>query len=258
MRKFISILLAVLLMTSMVVSVSAATAAPVDSSKKIIAQTGEGDEDYYIVAGSESVFGSNWNQTDENNKLTKNDDGTYSKTYTVESALSDVQLKVVKNGSWSTAWGDDNGNNVTFNLSGAGEFTVTFDPATEKVTVTGDIVSFSDELIVSSVTAAGNGDKDGDGWLNNITWDPAATANHMTEVSEGVYEIEFTLGEYDTSNPEFKFAINDAWTHNFGLAEGASFENGVETDATYNGANNLKRKPQRRHYHQDAARPHRL
>ena len=104
MRKFISILLAVLLMTSMVVSVSAATAAPVDSSKKIIAQTGEGDaEDYYIVAGSESVFGSNWNQTDENNKLTKNEDGTYSKTYTVESALSDVQLKVVKNGNWSTA-----------------------------------------------------------------------------------------------------------------------------------------------------------
>ncbi|MEE3493290.1 dockerin type I domain-containing protein, partial [Ruminococcus sp.] len=71
-------------------------------------------------------------------------------------------------------------------------------------------------------------------------WDPAASANHMTILSAGLYEIEYTLGDYDTSDPEFKFAINDAWTHNFGLADGGVIANGVETDAIYNGSTNIK------------------
>ena len=39
----------------------------------------------------------------------------------------------------------------------------------------------------------------------------------MTKVADGIYEAEYTLGEYDPSDVEFKFAVNDAWTHNFGL-----------------------------------------
>ena len=74
----------------------------------------------------------------------------------------------------------------------------------------------------------------------NLEWDPAAEANHMTKVADGIYEIEYTLGEYDTSDPEFKFAINDAWTHNFGLGDNGVIENGVTTDAIYNGSKNLK------------------
>ncbi|WP_316638034.1 dockerin type I repeat-containing protein, partial [uncultured Ruminococcus sp.] len=38
---------------------------------------------------------------------------------------------------------------------------------------------------------------------------------------------------------EFKFAVNDAWTDNFGLADGV-IVNGVTTDAIYNGPTNLK------------------
>ena len=194
-------------------------------------------EDTYIVAGNAaSIFGTSWDGNNTANTMTKGDDGIYTKQYTVDAAMKDVQLKAVKNG---TAWiGDETGNNVTFNLSGPGTFTVYCDGT--KTWVDGDIVTYDDGLTVDSVTAVGNGSTDGDNWLNNVNWDPAAASNHMTEVTEGVYEIEYTLGDYDTSDPEFKFAINDAWTHNFGLSDTGSFENGVETDAIYNGSKNLK------------------
>ena len=62
----------------------------------------------------------------------------------------------------------------------------------------------------------------------------------MTEESAGVYTASCTLSRVVTENVEFKFAINDKWTHNFGLADGGSVENGVETDAIYNGSTNIK------------------
>lgn len=97
-------------------------------------------EHTYIVAGSNSdIFGTSWDQTNESNKMTNNGDGTYSKTYTVSEAVNDIELKVVEDGT--TWYGDAEGQNVMFDLSAAGSFTVNFDPATGIVTVTGDIVT---------------------------------------------------------------------------------------------------------------------
>lgn len=97
-------------------------------------------EHTYIVAGSNSdIFGTPWDPTNESNKMTNNGDGTYSKTYTVSEAVNDIQLKVVEDGT--TWYGDAEGQNVVFDLSAAGSFTVNFDPATGIVTVTGDIVT---------------------------------------------------------------------------------------------------------------------
>ena len=174
------------------------------------------------------IFGNEWNGTDENNKMEKQEDGTFSKTYTVSEAYSDVQLKVVKNGSdW---YGDETGNNVTFNLTGAGTFTVSIDPETNVVTVTGDIVEFSSEFVYESVYVAGNGEA---GWLNGEDWNPEAETNKMTEVEDGVWEITFTdvpQGE----NRQLKFTIDGAWTHDFG---GTFSAFGEETDAVYKGGN---------------------
>ena len=55
----------------------------------------------------------------------------------------------------------------------------------------------------------------------------------MTEVAEGVWEIEFA-NVPDGFERQIKFAIDGAWTHNFG---GAFAESGVATDAVYNGDN---------------------
>ena len=96
-------------------------------------------EHTYIVAGNSDIFGTPWDPTNESNKMTNNGDGTYSKTYTVSEAVNDIQLKVVEDGT--TWYGDAEGQNVVFDLSAAGSFTVNFDPATGIVTVTGDIVT---------------------------------------------------------------------------------------------------------------------
>lgn len=187
------------------------------------------EEHTYIVAGSKpEIFGMSWDGTYEANKMTKQNDGSYQKTYTVDQAYEDVQLKVVKDGSdWI---GDDNGYNVSFNLTGAGNFTVTINPETNVVSVTGDIVSFASTLDYESVYAVGNGE---DAWLNGAAWDPAYQDNQMTEVSDGVWEISFENVPAGTER-NIKFAIDGAWTHNFG---GTFSEFGVATDAVYNGGN---------------------
>lgn len=187
------------------------------------------EEHTYIVAGSKAeIFGTSWDGTYEANKMTKQTDGTYQKTYTVDQAYEDVQLKVVKDGSdWI---GDDNGYNVSFNLTGAGNFTVTINPETNVVSVTGDIVSFASTLDYESVYAVGNGE---DAWLNGAAWDPAYQDNQMTEVSDGVWEISFENVPAGYAR-NIKFTIDGAWTHNFG---GTFSEFGVATDAVYNGDN---------------------
>jgi hypothetical protein len=184
--------------------------------------------DTYVVAGNlAAIFGTAWDATNEYNKMTKNADGTYSMSYTVEQAYSGVQLKVVKNGSeW---YGDANGNNVTFNLTGAGEFTVTYNPTTNEVTVTGDNVQ-SVTFEYTDVYAVGNGSGN---WLNGKLWDQAAAENKMTKVSDGVFEI--TYQNVPAGGPyQVKFAFDGSWTYNFG-GTFATFNEA--TDAVWDGGN---------------------
>jgi len=113
----------------------------------------------YIVAGNNSeIFGIPWDGTYEANKMTKGGDGKYTKTYNVEDAFSDIELKVVKDGEdWI---GDETGFNVTFSMKQAGSFTVTLDPNANPVyvTVTGDNVVFADtEYAINYATGMQNG-----------------------------------------------------------------------------------------------------
>ncbi len=134
-----------------------------------------GEEDTLIVAGSEAeIFGTGWDGTNEANLMTKQADGTYTKDYTVDKAYSAVQLKSVKNGA---EWiGDSTGNNVTFNLTSPGTFTVIYDPVENVTSVTGDIVQFITDFEYDTVFAVGNGEGF---WLNGAAWDPAYVANEM-------------------------------------------------------------------------------
>ena len=50
----------------------------------------------YIVAGNNAeIFGTFWDGSYEANKMTKGGDGKYTKTYNVEDAIDEIQLKVV-------------------------------------------------------------------------------------------------------------------------------------------------------------------
>ena len=170
--------------------------------------------------------------------MTKQADGTYTREYTVEKAYKAVQLKAVVNGA---EWiGDKTNNNVTFNLKEAGTFTVTYYPATGDeaayVDVSGDIVEFITEFTYDTVFAVGNGEGY---WLMGAAWDPAYATNEMTEIADDVWEITFE-NVPDGFERQIKFAIDGAWTHNFGgaIPEGTDLEQEDQWfDAEYNGGN---------------------
>ena len=227
-KKWISLLLSAALLVSMF-AIAPFTAAAAKSDTPV----GE-DGDVFLVAGSEAdIFGTGWDPANHDNDMTPDADGIYTKTYTVDKAYSAVQLKAVKNESdW---FGDETGNNVTFNLTGAGTFTVTAAPSDGEfeyvVSVSGDIVEIITEFNYTTVYAVGNGEG---WWLNGASWDPAYVANEMTEVSEDVWEIEFE-NVPDGFERQIKFAIDGAWTHNFGGAYDEEIEG--PQPAVYNGDN---------------------
>ena len=184
-------------------------------------------EDVYIVAGSEELCGTVWDGTDHNNKMTDNGDGTYSKTFTNVAVMNGYQFKVAKNGEeW---YGDEAGNNITFNVTTACDVTITFNATTFKSTVTGTGVQ-AYVFNVEKVVAVGNGVG---AWLNGAAWDPNADANKMTQVADKVYEIAFDNVPVDEGYM-VKFVTNGSWTDNFGGFFEAS---GKESDAMYNSGN---------------------
>ena len=192
----------------------------------------------YVVAGHSELCGKTWDgdpTTSSNNIMTDTDDGTYQKVYTDVAVRDGYQFKVVENHvvNGQTWHGIDGRNeNFTFNVKSVCDVTITFDPATLKITVTGTGVEIPTELNVQSMRATGNGDGN---WLNNERWEPAVDANLMTEVSSGVYEITYTdIDQYD--NYQVKFAANGSWADNWG---GVYQGSGVESDAEYNSNNNI-------------------
>ncbi len=179
-----------------------------------------------IVAGVESLCGSNWSADDMNNAMAENADGVYEITYP-EVAAGDYQFKVVANGEWI---GKD-GNNVAFTVTDTCDVTITFNKDTQEITVTGDFV-VDTKFEVEAMRTVGNGFG---AWLNDVNWDPADDSNKMTEVSTGVYEIVYEGVEAD-DNYQVKFAANGNWNDNWG---GVYVESGVETDAVYNAQDNI-------------------
>lgn len=185
-------------------------------------------EDVYIVAGSLlEVFHEVWDGECEANIMSC-ENGVYTKTYTVDKAIRNIQLKVVKNNDvW---YGGDDGNNIMFSVTAPGTFTVTFDPVTEKITVTGDNVINESVIIIYSVYASGNGEGH---WMHGADWDTSYPGNRMNQVADGVWEISFD-SITEAADRQLKFAINGEWAHCFG---GTFIGSGVETDAVYDGSN---------------------
>ena len=87
---------------------------------------------YTVVGNNSDMFGAAWDAYAAANDMTKNDDGTYSITYTDVPLAEDVQYKVVVNRDWGKAYPADN---RVITIAEAGFYTVTihFDPTTHEV-----------------------------------------------------------------------------------------------------------------------------
>lgn len=153
---------------------------------------GELADNYYIVAGTESLFGSNWNANDSTNMMTKGEENIY--TLTKEgyeaTAGTQVEFKVVANGNWGTCWpvSDENGNNnkvYEFEEDGIYTVTITFNEETKEINVTsqrtGDLPE-PPQPEIDDVYIFGD--------VNNYAWDP--TQGVQMNYNEGIYTAEVT------------------------------------------------------------------
>ena len=194
----------------------------------------------YVVAGTTNLTGYEWQGSPAlapENVMTA-DGSVFTKTFSAVPAGKNYQLKVVANTGDEQKWIglDGTDNNVTFDVETACDVTVTFDPATNKITVTGDGVKMVTDLKVNTITVVGNGE---DNWLNGVAWGVDAEVNHMTQVSDKVYQIKYENIESADDAYQFKFAVNDTWAANWGLPEQSAAPIGEEFDLTFNGENML-------------------
>ena len=178
--------------------------------------------------------------------MTKDGD-LYTKTFTATPAGKDYQIKVVKNVEgtdpetgdkvWNQTWfgiGEEYKDNLTFNVTDTCDVTVTFNPATNEINVTGDNVKVVTDLEVEYITAVGNGYE---GWLNGVAWGVDAASNKMDKIADKVYKISYT-NVVSSDSYEFKFAANGSWAASWGLPEGNNGAPVGENYAlTYNGQN---------------------
>ena len=221
-KKALSLLLSMMLVvTSLVVTVMSVSAAG----------------DTYFVSGCEELTGYKWATTEAtcgDNVMTANGDGNYEKVFTNVAVGNGYQFKVVKNdGEEWIGIGDGYEQNFTFNVKTACDVTVTFNPTTKEINVTGDGIDIPKDLVIDHVTAVGNGFGE---WLHAKDWKVDADVNNLTETSEGskVYQITYeNLDVYE--NYQFKFAANSSWADNWGLPESGGAPLNEWFDLTYNG-----------------------
>ncbi len=207
------------------------------STEEVTEPTEPLTEVVYVVAGNQEFIGSNWygcyyDVTE--NVMTKIGD-VYELTVKDVPVQKAAQLKVVANYPDNTQeWlGDSYGNNIIFNITEDCDVTVTFNPDTKEIAVTGTGVQLKEEIEIGGMYAVGNGE---DNWLNNVVWDPADDLNLMTEITDNVYQISYEhVTKYDLY--ELKFAANGVWADNWG---GKYESSGIESEAVYNSSDNIR------------------
>ena len=168
-------------------------------------------QDVWTAAGSSTLFGSNWNETDTSNDLTDKGDGIWELTKTgciLEQNVKN-ELKVLKNHSWAESYPAAN---YVFTVKETGTYSVTIQfnannfEINVKTTKTGDA-----DIGEKTWTVAGFGT------ILGIEWDPKATENDMIKQDDNVTyiltktDLTLAIGTY-----KYKICANHGWAENYG------------------------------------------
>ena len=168
-------------------------------------------QDVWTAAGSSTIFGSNWNETDTSNDLTDKGDGIWELTKTgciLEQNVKN-EFKVVKNHSWAESYPAAN---YVFTVKETGTYSVTiqFDANNRTINATytktgGAVIGEKTWTVAGFVTILG------------VEWEPKATENDMIKQEDNVTYIltktnlTLAIGTY-----KYKICANHGWAENYG------------------------------------------
>ena len=192
----------------------------------------------WFVAGSADVLGVEWSADAEENKMTTEDGKIYKlvKTGVALNVETPYPFKFVQNGSWlgnkgEGALGDTcMGGNFELYVDAPGIYTVTFTANEETMIGTVSAEKTGDaEFGEKTWTLAGSGLELFGG---EKEWDPENTANDMTKVDEGYYELVKRNVNLEAKDYQFKVCANHGWGESYG-DNGENMKLTVENAGTY-------------------------
>lgn len=169
-------------------------------------------QDVWTAAGSSTLFGSHWDETDTNNDLTDKGDGIWelTKTGCILEKNAKYELKVLKNHNWAESYPQTNNYAFTVEETGTYDVTIQFDANNYTINVktkkTGDAVIGEKTWTVA-----------GFGAILGKEWDQEATENDMIKQKDNVTYIltktDLTLAK---GTYKYKICANHSWAENYG------------------------------------------
>ena len=166
----------------------------------------------FTIAGSQSLFGTDWDVADANNNMTRNADGTYSKTYTDVALSANVEYKVVKNHAYANGSWPASNREIGIKMPGNYDVTINFNPATGEVSETMALYKEITDAKYATIYAPYDLNFDGTGVtayvaelsgttveFNKVTSAPANTGL-LLSADEGTYKLPMEVSSTDVSN----------------------------------------------------------
>ena len=213
------------------------------TANKLLTITGEATpvtptEDTYVVAGGyegnlnpinsfDPLLGTRWDEANENNKMTKQDNGTYK--LEIENATlykGTYEFKIVNGDSWIPA------NNIQQAISETGIYNAvfTFNPDNAEESA---LALTKQEGSVAIVAAGGFGDEDAglENVLFTTTWQASLEANKLTEQEDGTFTKVYEKVALPATTINYKIVVNvNDWV---GDSEGANLTYAIAEAGNY-------------------------
>ena len=170
------------------------------------------EEIVYTVVGPESVFGSNWDPSDEANDMVKGEDGTYTLTKVAVALDGNFKFKIVGNHNWNTYEWPTGPNNWVAEITevaenGLYDIVITFNPEADEANRITCTVTEAQIEHVYTVVGTYN--------LFEVDWDLNYEGNNMVKGSDGIYRLNKTGWFTEGTDIRFKVVQDHSYAHSW-------------------------------------------
>lgn len=209
------------------------------TASSVASKTGEAsfEDDVWTLVGSSVLCGKSWDLEDADgaNKFTTTDKITYTlvKENLILEAGTKNEYKIALNHSWDVAYGKNGTkDNNELTVDETAKYKVTFTFVNDDTHLLTAVAEKTGEAVVAEKTwtLAGSGLELFGG---EKEWDPENTANDMTKVDDGYYELVKRNVNLEAKDYQFKVCANHGWDESYG-ENGNNMILTVENAGTYN------------------------